>query len=220
MANDLRVLAQQQNVRRVSDGRPIELRGTRDGSPFSADWYTALALEGRVFVANGGTGTAPLTFGGGYSAVDVDMGVDVPDGTAIVVLSVEVNIQTSGASLFEVIMLASRTLQATSGGTTITPAPLRTDAPIATGTTVIATDGSVTATDPNTSGSYEFYRSGYPTDPDVAGNPNPRYEFSALREGVAPVIVGAGSLAVYVSGTSGTGFITIKWAELPESAIA
>lgn len=216
----LNILAQQQNVRRKADGLPIELRGTRDGSPFSADWFTALALEGRVFVANGGTDTSPITFAGAYDPDAADFVIDVPDGTAIIPISIEVNLQVTGASLFEVIMLASRTLAATTSGSAITPVALRSDAPISTNTTVTAAVGAAGMTDPNTAGSYEFYRSGYPSDPDVAGNPNPRYAFSALREGVAPVIVGAGSLVVYAAGTGGSGFITAIWAELPESAIA
>ena len=216
---ELEILAQQQTITRKGDGIHISARGTRDGSLFTADWFQALALEGRVFAVNSGTGTAPTTFGGAYSATDVDLGIDVPDATAIMPITIEVNLQTTGASLFEVIMLASRSLQATTGGVTLTPVALRTDAPNSTNTTVIGTDGSVTATDPNTTGAYEFYRSGYPTDPDVAGNPNPRYAFSALRDGVFPLIVGEGSIAVYASGTSGTGFITAIWAELPETAI-
>ncbi len=220
MTNELKVKAQQQNVASVSDGRPIDLRATRDGSPFSADWFTALALEGRVFVANGGTDTSPITFAGAYDADAGDFTIDVPDGTAIIPIFVEVNLQTTGASLFEVIMLASRTLVAVSSGTSVTPVAFRTDAPISTNTTVSAAVAGAGMTDPNTAGAYEFYRSGYPSDPDVAGNPNPRYSFSALREGVAPVLVGPASLTVYASGTSGTGFITAIWAELPESAIA
>lgn len=217
---EIEILAQQQNVQRKSDGQWLPSRGTRDGALFTADWFQALALEGRVFAMNGGTDTSPLTFGGAYSATDVDFALDVPDGTAIIPITIEVNIQTSGASLFEVIMLASRTLQATSGATAGTIVPLRTDAPISSNCTGYVTDGSVTATDPNTTGAYEFYRSGYPTDPDVAGNPNPRYAFSALRDGVCPILVGPASLAVYVSGTSGTGFVTAIWAEVPESAVA
>ncbi len=217
--SELKVKAQQQNVARVADGRPIDLRATRDGSPFSAGWFTALSLEGRVFAANGGTDTSPITFAGAYDADGADFTIDVPAGTTIIPITVEVNLQTTGASLFEVIMLASRTLTAVVTGTTVTPVALRTDAPISTNTTVRSAVNAGAMTDPNTTGAYEFYRSGYPTDPDVAGNPNPRYAFSALREGVAPVIVGPGSLVVYAAGTSGTGFITAVWAELPSSAI-
>lgn len=220
--SNLQVLAQQQNVGRVVDGRWTPARATRDGAAMTADWFMALALEGRCFVANGGTDTSPITFAGAYDADAGDLCIDVPDGTAILPITVEAVIQTSGASLFEVIALASRTLVAATAGqfTAVTPSPLRTDAPIATGTTVVAAVAAGQMTDPNTSGSYEFFRSGYPTDPDVAGNPNPRYSFSALQDGIAPIIVGAGSLTVYVAGTAGTGFITTIWAELPESAIA
>jgi hypothetical protein len=177
----------------------------------------AMALEGRVFAGNGGSGTSPITFAGAYSATAHDFGIDVPDGTVIFPVTVEAVIQTSGASLFEVIMMASRTLTAATG-TAVNAIPLRTDAPFASNCTLIsASSSSTTAV---TTGSYEFYRSGYPTDPDVAGNPNPRYSFSALKEGIAPVITGDGSMNVHVSGTSGTGFVTAIWVELPESAVS
>ncbi len=223
--SELEILAQQQNVARKSDGQWLPPRGTRDGAMFTADWLTALTLEGRVFGMNGasggiGYGSSPITFEGVYAATSVDIGLDVPDGTVVIPISIEVNLQTTGGSLFEVFALASRTLQATSGATAGTIVPFRTDAPVATNCTGYITDGDVTATDPNTTGSYEFWRSGYPSDPDVALNPNPRYSWSAINDGVGPVIVGPGSLALYVSGTSGVGFATVIWAELPESAIA
>ena len=48
-------------------------QGTRDGAIWTADWVLARCAEGRVFVANAGTVTTPVTFGAGD--IDAD-GID------------------------------------------------------------------------------------------------------------------------------------------------
>jgi len=44
--------------RQTSDGNLMALRSTRDGAVFTADWFTAHALEGRAFGINTGTAIA------------------------------------------------------------------------------------------------------------------------------------------------------------------
>ena len=220
MANNLRVFAHQQGVSRASEGTFVGLRGTRDGSFYSIDPLLAASLEGRMFIAQLGSASTPSTAMDAYNADQPEMAVDVPDGTAIIPVSIHVDIQTHGATLNETIALASRTpVELDANLTAITINPIRTDNP-GPGSSCSAF-GTITGnqTDPNTAGSVEFWRSGSPVDFDVAGEPVPTLVWSAKRF-VPPLIAGPGSLVIYCSGTSPTGFITVVWAEFPESVLA
>lgn len=220
MANDLRVFAHQQGVSRASEGTFVGLRGTRDGSFYGIDPFVAAALEGRMFIAQLGSASDPSTAMDAYDANRPEFVLDVPDGTAIIPVSIHVDVQTHGATLNETIALASRTLQETgSSFTAITINPVRTDNPGPASRCRALGTLTGDLTDPNTAGSIEFWRSGSPVDFDVAGEPIPTLVWSAKRF-VPPLIVGAGSLAVYCSGTTPTGFITVIWAEFPESVFA
>ncbi len=220
MANNLRVVAHQQGVSRASEGTFVGLRGTRDGSFYSIDPLLAASLEGRMFIAQLGSASTPSAAMDAYNADQPEMAVDVPDGTAIIPVSIHVDIQTHGATLNETIALASRTPVELDGNVTaITINPVRTDNP-GPGSSCSAI-GTITGnqTDPNTTGSFEFWRSGSPVDFDVAGEPVPTLVLSAKRF-VPPLIAGPGSLVIYCSGTAPVGFITVVWMEFPESVLA
>jgi hypothetical protein len=216
---ELYVEARQQNVTRAVDGTLVGMRGTRDGSPYSVDLYRALALEGRTFQTQLGSGSDPSAAMDAYDANRPELMVDVPDGTTIIPLFIQIHLQTHGASAHTAIALASRTPGAlTANKTDTTIVPVRTDNPgIASRCTAYGTLTGDSA-DPNTTGAIEFWRSGHPVDWDVAGEPIPTMIWSAQRH-VPPVIVGSGSLSIYASGTAPTGFIVVSWAELPESAL-
>lgn len=217
--SELYLNAKQQNISRASDGTLVGLRGTRDGAFYSVDLYRALALEGRTFIAQLGSASDPSTAMDAYNAVRPEMVVDVPDGTTIIPLLIQIHLESHGATLHEAFALASRTLgNAPGNGTVIIVKPVRTDNPgIASRCTAYATlTGDITT--PVSTGSIEFWRSGHPVDWDVAGEPTPMMLWSAQRH-VPPIIVGSGSLTIYASGTTPTGFIVVSWAELPESAL-
>ncbi len=220
MANDLRGIAQQQGVSPAAEGTFVGLRTTRDGSFYRIDPFIAAALEGRMFIAQLGSASTPSAAMDAYDADRPEMVVDVPDGTAIIPVSIHVDIQTHGATLNETIALASRTnVEADANLTAITINPIRTDNP-GPGSSCSAF-GTITGnqTDPTTAGRVECWRSGNPTDFDVAGESTPTLVWSAKRF-VPPLIVGAGSLSIYCSGTTPTGFITVVWMEYPESVLA
>ena len=62
MASILLNAAERTAVTRIGEGVNLQARGTRDGALFTASWYEAHALEGRIFGANMGSVTTPLTF--------------------------------------------------------------------------------------------------------------------------------------------------------------
>lgn len=82
--------AQQRNVSRARDGAELVDRMLRDGSTVSADWLVALALEGRIFVANYGQGTTVVACKTALTAAQPDTNLDIPAGTTVIPLSIHV----------------------------------------------------------------------------------------------------------------------------------
>lgn len=81
-------------IARVAEDQPVDVRSTRDGSLFTADWKQAMILEGRGFMINLGALTSPVT-GGGTGGLAVESGapefvVGIPSGTSILPLRVDI----------------------------------------------------------------------------------------------------------------------------------
>lgn len=78
---------QQRNVSRARDGSEVLERLLRDGSYIAADWFVALALEGRLFQANFGQGTTAVTCKTALTVAQPDINLDVPAGTTVIPLA-------------------------------------------------------------------------------------------------------------------------------------
>jgi hypothetical protein len=227
--SDVRIRAQQNNVGRTSDGNLKDVRGTRDGTPFTADWYLALALEGRCFTVNFGEGTDPVAFGAAFDIVQQDLFVHVPDATVIIPVFLQIAVQdtTAAGALQDIVAVASNVSDAAVTGTSQTIYNKRSDAPFSSNCTA---NGSVTGagTSPYTGNYDEFWRPEAMAQGDSAavgagigiGNAY-AWKWSAAKAGIPPIIVGTGSLSIWCSNaaTAQTGFIIATWVELPETAI-
>ncbi len=224
---DLRLNGAVSSVPRLTaDNQWLAAHGLRDGAIVGAPWLTALALEGRVFGVNIGTGTSPTTFNATYAAAEPDLWVHVPSGTTIIPVYLEVCFEDTGtAQVMDVVAVASATGDSAVTGTALTIRNMRMDAPISSGCTATAV---VTAagTSPLSGNHVEFWRpyAGFGED---AFNGSTGWVNAAIHGArwtvnesqVPPIITGAGSLAVYASGQAATGFITAVWAELPSTSI-
>lgn len=208
--------AQTTSAQRVSNGQQRIAEGTKDGAAYGADYWLKLALEGRLFLASVGTATTPITFKVGFTAAQPELAIDVPTATAIIPLYILVQLETSAGTINEVVVQSSEAAVGAGTSTVITPRATRTDNQVATGCTVYSAYSGAGATPTNTR---EFYRSGY-AFADTTVGPLKVFEWNA-RSGAPQVIVGPGSLVVYVGGTSTapTGFIKCVWAELPTTGI-
>lgn len=202
---------------RAGEGTARHLRGTRDGVPFGADYGLALAYAGEVFVANSGTATTAVTFAGAYDADGPDMTIDVPSGTTIIPLLIEVHYESVGTTLLQqCIASVSNTLAAVTAGTAITPVNLRTNVATGSGCTVY---GSVDAAGCTVQSGriYQFMRHGFQIAEDMAatepGWPEKTWKWSAKESGIYPILVGESSLFIHAEAQAGTGFITIMYAE-------
>ncbi len=78
---------QQRNVSRSKDGSELLERLLRDGSYIAADWFVALAMEGRIFTANYGQAITAVTCKTGFTPAQPDMNLDVPAGVTVIPLA-------------------------------------------------------------------------------------------------------------------------------------
>ena len=222
---DERLDAQVSSVTRLtSDSAWRALRGGRDGALFTADWIQALAMEGRVFCANAGSATTPITFGAGsIDTTEPDFALNVPAGTTVIPIEIRVKMETYGTTLLFETMAAVG-----SGGTLgtdadITITSLRTDAPI----TTTCNAGAASAADAvyMTTNVSEFWRDGLGLAVTVAAadddstNQLETFIWNINTAAAPPVLVGAAQLMVFASAQAGTGFITCIYAEVPSTSI-
>jgi len=226
--SDLRIRRQVSSVTRLTgDDQWMNLRGTRDGAMISADWLTAMTLEGRVFGVNAGTATSPVTFNAAYAATEPDLLITVPSGTTIIPVLIQVNFEDTGtAAIVDCCAVATSVYDATTTDTDLTIYNMRMDAP---NTSACAASNTITGTSADTplAGNFvEFWRgvAGFAEDA-FNGNATPTNElitrtaWSVKDSLVPPVIVGQGSLYVFASSQAGIGFITAIWVEVPSTSI-
>ena len=228
---DLRIKSGTSSVDRgVSDATMVDVRGTRDGAMFTAPWLTALALEGRCFGINTGTGTAPDALGTTYDATKPDAYITVPSGTTVIPVLIEVtfeDVDTSGTNIIDCMAVLSAVADTATTSTAVVIYNMRTDAPIASNCSAVAVVTG-NGTTPLSGNFIEFWRgtAGYVEDAN-AGSTAPTSELNSktvwdIRHAtVPPVIVGSGSLSVYTGkpGAGVTGWITVIWAEIPSTSI-
>ena len=223
--SDLRVYSKQIGPSRATDDTWVALRGTRDGAAIVVPWFQALALEGRVFkvigpeaVTRSVTGMTLLALAS-FGDDDASLYVDIPDGTAVLPLAVSWQVKATGAAIGHVMAHISDTLLGTGGTeTACTIRAYHRGVPVSSvGTAAHTADSEV---DHITGAEVELYRVG--TDQDLDGVALEPFGFwNANDAGLAPIGVDGASFFVdIVWTTSGTGFASLTWAELPEAAVS
>ncbi len=212
-------------TRGTNDDQYQKMRGTRDGSLFTAEWFEALAQEGRVFVANIGTATGEITFAAGtITTTAPDLWLSVPAGTTVIPLKLVIYMEAFGSNAqFECMAAVGTGGVVGSGGAAITPTSLRTDKPITSGCSIRRTDTGATYMTTNVS---EFFRNGQQfaitktTASATAAGSDPNIFIWNRREHFGgPVMVGASQMMVFASSQAGKGFITLTYAEVPSTSI-
>ena len=224
--SDLRVYSKQLSPQRATDDTWVALRGTRDGSPIVCPWFQALALEGRVFQAQGPeavsidvTGMTLLALAS-FGDDDATIYADIPDGTAVLPLEAFWNFVVTGGAIANAFGLLSDTLLGTGGTeTACTIRAYHRGVPVSSVATAAHT--ATSETDHITGAEVQLFRYATQADLDAAVGYNERNLWNAVTAGVAPIGVDGASFSVdMVQTTSGTGFAHIVWAELPEAAVS
>ena len=202
-----------------------KVQGTRDGAVWTADWVLARCAEGRVFCANSGTVTTPVTFGAGVIDEDeFDLHIAVPSGTTIGILSVDVVFEVVGTVALLEVMAKTGTGSTVGAGTAITPRNLRSDTPYTSNCTVTA--AATVSSGVEITGA-EFFRNclGKTVTMATAGvnmASQPRkFTWNHKDAGYIPIVVGATGAAcgVFAGAQAGQGFITVVYVEVPSTRI-
>lgn len=217
--SDIRVVASTTPTRKTANDGFISPRALRDGTLVSIPWYDALALEGRVFVAQNGDETTPLTFLA-LAANRPDAWIRVATSTIVIPLSCTVTIEAGAGTVTEIDL---RTAQndignGTSTAASVGPLASKTSAPIASTSTVrhLATADTTAGTNEVT-----VWRKTLPfAMATTEGNEFPTFDITREMMGY-PVLVGPASIMLYISATTtqATGFVTWKWAEIPSNTV-
>ena len=206
------------NVKRLGgvDQSWLGARGLRDGSLVTADYLEALAHEGRIFTANMGSVTTPLTLLV-TAANRPDAWIRVPSGTTILPLQCTVAIEAMAGTATELdIRIAQNDIgNGTSSAADVGPRSLRTDAPFGVGNCTarqLATADTTAETNPVSVWRKEYILANAAGE-DAKG-------FTVTRDMMGyPVLVGGSTWEVFVAATTtqATGFIVMTWAELPST---
>ena len=214
------------NVSRFgADGGVADLRCTRDAVPFTAPWLLAQALEGRMYCANVGSITTPITW---TATAACDMAkaavmVDVPSGTTIIPVSISLYMEAYGTNaLFECAAhIGSGGVSA--GGTAVTVTNMRSDAPDTSLCTVTSDLSGATALTTNIS---EFWRDGLQSAitkttavNNIANMDLFKFDWKLADSSAFPIVVGAGQLFVTQGSQAGAGFCKIVWVEFPSTMV-
>lgn len=209
-----------------SDGHTVDLRSTRDGVLFTAPWLMAMAMEGRMYIADVGTLTTPITWTG-TAACDMTKAacmIDVPSGTTIIPVSIQLYMEAFGTNaIFECAAhIGSGGVSA--GGTAVTVTNLRSDAPDTTECTVTSDLTGATALTTNIS---EFWRDGLQSAitkatavANVANMDAFKFGWSLADSSAFPIVIGAGQLVVTQGSQAGSGFAKIVWVEFPSTMVS
>lgn len=192
--------------------------GTPEGALNIGSQYDAMVARGRVFIANSGTLTAPTNGADALVNTTPDLLIDVPDGTSIKPLVIQVNFESVGSTaVLECLASASASLGAKSGGSAVTAGSLRTRGG---GTTRCTITHTATATAQSTN-VIEFFRHQVQLVEDMAatevGWDDRNYRWVAGVNGPAPLLVGDSSLMIWAASQAASVFITAIWAEFQDN---
>ena len=195
--------------------KPVRLNKRQEMIAISP--FGQAVADKNVFQAVIGSATTPVSFvKTAYDADQPQLVIDVPSGTTIMPLELEVVLEDSAGTDNEVIWLASGTNVGAGTSTVVTPVNLfvtsSANAPASRCSGFRQYTGN--GTDPNTGEFFEFYRTVY-AFADATTDPVKRFRWSAL-ESPAPIIEGTGSLVLYIVGTTTApaGFVIAKWWEV------
>ena len=223
--SDIRVVGSTVPTRLTADGGFISPRGLRDGTLAVAPWLEALALEGRVFLANSGTVTTPITFGAGALVTTApDLTQTVPVGTTVLPIEIRIYMEAYGTdAIFECLAATGTGGVVGSGGSAITPVSLRSDAPISNTTTIRGSDTSATYMTTNVA---ELFHEGArfaitKTASSATVSAFDQNLFVWRRSSLwgGPVLYGAAQLMVFAKSQAGAGFITYTYAQIPSNSV-
>lgn len=211
-------------TRATQDLTDLDLRMTRDGAAFTADWLMGMCMEGRVFCAQAGLLTTPITWTATATNDQTKpaMFLDVPAGTTVIPLEISLYMEAYGTNALFECAAVTGTGAVDAGSTAGTITNMRTDAPYTSNCTFTSDGTGGTAPTANIS---SFWKDGLQkavtlatADDDSSNAPN-KFTWRWNDAMYVPVVVGAGQLLVTQGSQAGTGFGTIIFVEIPSTSV-
>ena len=186
----------------------------RQGNLIVVDLNENRAIAGKLFAANFGTLSAVIRLlGTGIVDRRPQAWIRVPQGTTIIPLLVEVEVELAGAAVFElsVLQCSNDVGEGTSAAATVGPVNLNTrlgsDSGLCTPRQLASAD--VTAEENAVELKHQTYASGVD---------NARFRYNPRDSGIISVLHGPATIALYGGGTDVDVFVKIVWMEF-ESAL-
>lgn len=218
--SDIRVVGAVTPTRKTADDGFISPRALRDGTLVTTPLESALSFEGRMFTAQNGDETTPLTFLA-LAANRPDAWLRAQGSTAIILPTITITLEAAAGTVTEIdIRIADNDIgNGTSTAATVGPFPTNTGGALSA--TALCRH---LATADTTAGTNErsVWRLTIPfAQATTEGNGQPTWDITPAMMGYPVLKGGAGSIMVYISATTtqATGFVTWKWGEVPNNFI-
>jgi hypothetical protein len=200
----------------VGNGTPRTVLGTRDGALYTCEYILNKAMEAKIFTAQLGTLTTPVTFRVGADADQPEMVIDVPAGVVIVPVHIEVHLEDAAGTDTEVIAQANPALCGAGTSTLGALLSTRIGSGVSSACTFRYTYSGNCTLPANT---VEIMHTGY-AFADATTNPRPVFIWD-VRHNTPVVIQGPGSLVIYIdgTGTAPAGYAKASFMEFTADAI-
>ena len=212
---DLRVMANVTPGRATSDGNWMAARALRDGTLSVADFALVASMEGRVFAANMGVVTSPVTTAATTAITNTiaHAWIRVPDGTVAFPLYASLVIESSAATtqIEGSILTCNNDIGTSGAAAAVGPVALNQQAGVTS--SCFARQLATASTAPTTPIELTRFSA-------AASAVNQRFEWNAQETLSFPVVRGAGTWAIYLGGNAVVYYDQMVWAEDPENFVS
>src|SRR3972149_4944281 len=211
---DQRIYVAHDSLEAAGENTWMAQKGNKLGFPIVVDFYTQMAIEGRVFSVRAGTISAPLVGDVLISDIAAEMCADAALGTTIIPVYCNISFNLAAATLFESAGKSVATVS--SAGAAFVPLPLYSGGVAAASTARVAAAGGVTVTGELATTTLRHFSWGQPI---AAGAWNTWYDWSPRTP---PVLVGPRCFYVQIAGdtTGPSYFASFDYIELPSTAVS
>lgn len=211
---DQRIYVAQDRTDAAGENTWMAQKGSKMGYPIVIDFFTQMALEGRVFQVKAGTITAPLVGDQPLADGTAEMCADALVGTTIIPVNTNFSLNLGTGTLHE--NSGKSVGVVSSGGDAFVPLPLLQGGVAANTTARVDPAGGVTVPAEVSTTTRRHWSWSQPT---VAGAYTTTYDW---KPRTPPILVGPACYYVQLTAT-GTGpsyFASIDYIELPTTAVS
>lgn len=207
MSETLKVFVNQDSPRSAGEEAEINVKGTKRGELCAADFYTQMALEGRVYSVRAGTITTPLTGDVNITDAAAEMTADAQTGFTIIPVWCNIEVEVAGGTLPECALKSVGAIS--TAGTAFIPLPLYLGGAAAATTARVSAAGGCTVTAETVTTTRRHFSNLITAVGDA--------ELCVWQPRVPPILVGPACFYVQVAATT-TGcdyFAAFNYIELP-----